>query len=204
VPLCLSGDRPSPSDPAAPCLRGAFHLRSDAGPSVRSWTAPVPWRFGGLRKIPALIPSPSVPLCLSGERPSHSDPAAPCLRGAFHLRSDAGPSARFWTAPVPWRFGAQPQIPGLTPSPSVPLCLSGERPSASDPAAPYLPGAFHLRSDASPSARSWTAPVPWRFGRQPQIPGLIPSPSVPLCLSGDRPSPSDPAAPCLRGAFHLP
>src|SRR6266576_2746220 len=80
----------------------------------------------------------------------------------FATTGAAGKSARFWTAPVLWRFGRAREMKWTTDEAWIqPQHASGGK-AVEDYRSPRR---FAITGAAGSSARFWTAPVLWRFGR---------------------------------------
>src|SRR6266496_2765418 len=126
-----------------------------SGKSARFWTAPVPWRFGRACEM-------------DDGRSLYSGSARSGGKAVEDYRSPrrfattvaSGKSARFWTAPVLWRFGRACEMDDGR------SLYSGSARSGGKAVEDYRsPRRFATAGASGKFRRFWTAPVLWRFGR---------------------------------------
>src|SRR6266516_4193444 len=123
-----------------------------AGGAARFWSAPVLWRFGSgsrrTRRYPSGPRTPQVGKAVEDYRSPRR----------FARIEAAGGAARFWSAPVLWRFGSGSRRTRRYPSgprtPQVGKAVEDYR----------SPRRFARIEAAGGAARFWSAPVVWRFG----------------------------------------
>src|SRR5437773_1695637 len=132
-----------------------FAITGAAGKSARFWTAPVLWRFGRACDMDNGRSLYSATACSGGK--AVEDYRSP---RRFATTGAAGKSARFWTAPVLWRIGRASCRDSGRSLYSATAC-SGEK-AVEDYRSPRR---FAITGAAGKSARFWTAPVLWGFGR---------------------------------------
>jgi len=97
------------------------------------------------------------------------DPLGTAVSGERYLYYCTGRgTARFWSAPVLWRFGYHPRLRRALALPAT------IRPTQSGRGLPHS----KTRSVGRKAARFWSAPVLWRFGYHPKFRRAIASPAT--------------------------